>query len=81
MNARVTPEIQDGTPIAIRAEGSDLILWYSTDVETIVRFPCKSEEHAAELVTFCHRAFGIRTKENSFTTGLLHRDLETICSL
>ena len=73
--------MKDGTPIAIRAEGSDLILWYSAGDESIVRFTCKSEEHAAELVTFCHRAFGIRTKENSFTTGLLHRDLEMICSL
>jgi len=77
----MTPDVQTGTPIAIRADGNDLILWFSTDTESIVRFACKSEEHAAELVTFCHRAFGIRTKENSFTTGLLHRDLETICSL
>jgi hypothetical protein len=75
------PEMKDATPIAIRAEGRSLILWYEAGEESIVRFECKSEEHAEELVIFFHRAFGIRTKENSFTTGLLHRDLETVCSL
>jgi hypothetical protein len=75
------PEMKIGTPIAIKAKGSDLILWYSADDETIVRFACKSEQHAEELVIFCHRAFGMRTKENSFTTGLLHRDLVSLCSL
>ena len=75
------PEARDGVPIAILAEGADLVLWYAAGDETIVRFACKSPEHAEELVKLCHQAFGMRTKESSFTTGLLHRDLEILCGL
>lgn len=70
------------TPIAVMSESADLIIWFAADGdERIVRLPCLSEEHAGELAKLCHRAFGMRTKENSFTTGLLHRDLEILCGL
>lgn len=68
-------------PIAITNEKADLIFWFLADEESVIRVPCVSDEHAEELALACHRAFGLRTKENSFTTGLLHRDIEIGCSL
>lgn len=68
-------------PIAITNEKTDLIFWFLADEESVIRVPCVSDEHAEELALACHRAFGLRTKENSFTTGLLHRDIEIGCSL
>jgi len=40
-----------------------------------------SESHAEELAAAANHAFGVRSAENSFTTGLLHRDLEIACGL
>jgi hypothetical protein len=68
-------------PIAITTDNSSLVFWFFADEESIVKIPCVSEDHAEELAVLCHRAFGLRSKENSFTTGLLHRDLEIGCSL
>lgn len=70
------------TPVAILADADSLMLWFNAgENENLVKFKCISAEHAQELSLACHRAFGIRTKENSFTTGLLHRDIEIACGL
>lgn len=68
-------------PVAITSDKSDLVFWFLADEESVIKVPCVSDEHAEELALACHRAFGLRTKENSFTTGLLHRDIEIGCSL
>lgn len=72
---------QEAQPIAITNDKENLIFWFFTDEESVIKVPCVSEKHAEELALLCHRAFGLRTKENSFTTGLLHRDLQIGCSL
>ena len=68
-------------PIAVATRGSDVVMWFDTNSNDVSRLSCISDEHAKELVAALHVAFGIRTKENSFTSGLLHRDLDVICSL
>jgi hypothetical protein len=72
---------QEAQPIAITNDKENLIFWFLADEESVIKIPCISEKHAEELALLCHRAFGMRTKENSFATGLLHRDLQIGCSL
>lgn len=75
--------IQAATPVAAKASGRHVVLWLmSEDGEsTLTKIPCLTEDHAAELAVLANRAFGIRSVENSFTTGLLHKDIEILCGL
>lgn len=75
---RAAQEVQ---PVAITNDKENLIFWFLAEEDSVLKIPCVSTEHAEELALACHRAFGLRTKENSFTTGLLHKDLEIGCSL
>jgi hypothetical protein len=68
-------------PAAVVIDGSDVVMWFDTNSNDVVRLSCVSDQHAKELSAAMHVALGLRSKENSFTTGLLHRDLEVICGL
>lgn len=71
------------TAITAKASGSSLVLWLIGEHgnSEIVQIKCVSESHAGELAAAANRAFGVRSAENSFTTSLLHRDLEIACGL
>lgn len=78
------PTVRSGEPIAVTFDRNAVLLWFASgypEKQEILRLPCASEEHAEALMAYCHVAFGLRTKENSFTTGLLHKDIETYCGL
>ena len=71
------------SPVAVRAQNDTVTLWVIEQDGTshVLEVPCVSDEQAALLEQVCHQAFGIRSKANSFTTGLLHKDLEMSCGL
>lgn len=74
---------EDSRVVAVKARGAFIVLWAvsSTGDSVVTKLPCVSEDHATELAAVANRAFGIRSVENSFTTGLLHKDLEIACGL
>lgn len=75
-------QIKNATPFAVKQSGSRISLWFSTFGEevdtTIVNLECVDEDIASIAVAALHAALGLRPKESSFTTGLLHRDIELI---
>lgn len=74
-------EIKSAKPFAVKQSGSRVSMWFSAfgDVDTtIVNFECVDEESAGIAVAVLHVALGLRTKENSFATGLLHQDIEIL---
>lgn len=76
-----------GVPIAATSKDSELVIWISdqredgTEESHVFRMQCVSAQHATELAAAWYSAFGIRNAKNSFTTGLLLKDLEITCSL
>lgn len=71
------------TPVAVKASGKFVVLWSVSEdgSSTVTKLPCISEEHAENFSSIANIAFGIRSVSNSFTTGLLHKDLEIACGL
>lgn len=74
---------ESATPVAVKASGKFVVLWSVSEdgSSTVTKMPCISEEHAENFSSIANIAFGIRSVSNSFTTGLLHKDLEIACGL
>ncbi len=76
-----------GVPVAATSKDDELVIWISeqredgTEQSHIFKMQCVSADHATELAASWFAAFGIRNAKNSFTTGLLLKDLEVACSL
>lgn len=75
--------VKDSSPVVVKASGRHVVIWLVAEngESSLTRVPCVSEEHAEEFAAIANRAFGIRSVENSFTTGLLHKDIEIACGL
>ena len=71
-----------GAPVAIESSGSRVAVWVYNSAEPsdacIYELNCKSEEAAQSLVESWRAAFSLRPPEQSFTAGLLSRDIELL---